>query len=168
MNKNLLIVLVILVILIGGGFLFFRPKSTGSPTAPSSTSQPRNPEGVINQEVESSNYKLYSKTGYEKALAEKKVTMLYFTANWCPICREQEPVNMEALEELLQDKDIIAFRVHILDNETTKEGEELADEFAVRYQHTTIIIDSRGQISSTITGPITKEELKTKLIAAKE
>ena len=158
MNKNLLIVLVILVILIGGGFLFFRPRST---------SQPRNPEGVVNQEVESSNYKLYSKTGYEKALAEKKVTMLYFTANWCPICREQEPINMEALEELSEDKDIVAFRVHILDNETTEEGEGLADEFVVRYQHTTIIIDSEGQIASTTTGPLTKEELKSKLIAAK-
>lgn len=168
MNKNLLIVLVILVILIGGGFLFFRPKSTGSPTKPRSTSQPRNPEGVINQEVESSNYKLYSKTEYEKALAEKKVTMLYFTANWCPICREQEPVNMEALKSLEEDKDIIAFRVHILDSETTKETEALAEKYDISYQHTTVIIGPNAEVSYKYTGPLTQDDLREKLLMSKE
>lgn len=168
MNKNLLIVLVILVILIGGGFLFFRPKSTGSPTEPRSTSQPRNPEGVINKEVESSNYKLYSKTEYEKALAEKKITMLYFTANWCPICREQEPVNMEALKSLEEDKDIIAFRVHILDSETTKETEALAEKYDISYQHTTVIIGPDGEVKTDYIGPLTKEDLKARLLEAKK
>ncbi|MEK7113174.1 MAG: thioredoxin family protein [Patescibacteria group bacterium] len=163
MNKNILIIAAIILVL-GGGFLLLRK---GSPPTSQTTNVPRNPEGVINQEVESSNYKPYSKTGYEKALAQKKVTMLYFTANWCPICREQEPINMETLEELSEDKDIIAFRVHILDSETTPEGEKLADDFTVRYQHTTIILDSEGKIASTTTGPLTKEELRSKLLAAK-
>jgi len=74
---------------------------------------------------------------------------------------------MAALTELSGDKEIVAFRIHILDSETTPEGERLADEFAVRYQHTTIILNSAGSVTSTTTGPLTKEELKSKLLAAK-
>ncbi|KKU04224.1 MAG: Thioredoxin-like protein [Candidatus Woesebacteria bacterium GW2011_GWC2_47_16] len=158
MNKKILILIIVLLVVFGGYFLL-----KGSPQ----TEVLRNPEGVTNEEVESSNYRLYSPAEYEKAKAEGRVIMLYFTANWCPICREQEPVNMAALTELSGDKEIVAFRIHILDSETTPEGERLADEFAVRYQHTTIILNSAGSVTSTTTGPLTKEELKSKLLAAK-
>ena len=160
MNKKFLILAVVLLVVLGGYF-FLKGSSTPQ------TEVPRNPEGVVNEEIETSNYRLYSPAEYEKAKEEKKVIMLYFTANWCPICREQEPFNMEALEALSNDKDTIAFRIHILDSETTPEGEKLADEFAVRYQHTTIILNSEGAITSTTTGPLTKEELTQKLLAAK-
>ena len=160
MNKKILILIVVLLVVLGGYFLL---KGSSSPQ----TEVPKNPEGVVNEEIESSNYRLYSPAEYEKAKEEGGVIMLYFTANWCPICREQEPINMEALTELSSDKDIIAFRIHILDSETTPEGEKLADEFAVRYQHTTIILNSEGELASTTTGPLTKEELKQKLLAAK-
>jgi len=105
-NKKILILIIVLLVVFGGYFLL-----KGSPQ----TEVLRNPEGVTNEEVESSNYRLYSPAEYEKAKAEGRVIMLYFTANWCPICREQEPVNMAALTELSGDKEIVAFRIHILD-----------------------------------------------------
>lgn len=91
--------------------------------------------------------------------------MLYFTANWCPICREQEPLNMEALKAL--EDEAFGFRIHILDSETTKENEELAERYSVRIQHTTIILNSKGEAVSTYTGPLTTGDLKKRLEDAK-
>lgn len=165
MNKTLLVVLAIIFLGIGGYYLYqFRKPNTQSVT-PSET--PKNPPGVVNPEIEGANYKLYSKTEYEQALKDKKVVMLYFTANWCPICREQEPVNMEVLKSMESDDQIIAFRVHILDDETTKETEDLAKKFEVPYQHTTVIIGPGGKVFYKYTGPLTYDNLKNKLLDAK-
>ena len=167
MNKTWIVV-ILAVLLLGGGFFVLRGKSDSSyPERVNEFSEPKNPDGVVNEEVEGSNYKLFNKGEYEMALSNGKVVMLYFTANWCPICREQEPTNKEALSELEEQTEIIAFRVHILDDEETKETQALADYFAVRYQHTTVILNSNGEVSETATGPISKEELKNKLLAAK-
>jgi len=167
MNKTWIVV-ILAVLLLGGGFFILRGKSDSSyPARVDEFSEPKNPDGVVNEEVEGSNYKLFDKSEYEKAVSDGKVVMLYFTANWCPICREQEPINKEALSELIKDTEIVAFRVHILDDEETSETQALADEFAVRYQHTTVILNSDGEVSETATGPISKEELKNKLLAAK-
>jgi thiol:disulfide interchange protein len=166
MNKNLLIGTIILIVILGAGFIFLRPK--GSVTQNETTGAPRNPEGVVNEEVSSSNYRLYNSQEYQLALEQEKVVMLYFTANWCPICREQEPTNMEALKSLENDAAIIAFRVHILDSETTKETEALAEQFDVPYQHTTVIIGRDGQVKFMSTGPLERTEIQEELLAAKD
>lgn len=156
MKKALLIVGILA--LGGAGYFLLQPK-----TAPS---VPRNPEGVTNEELISENYKDYSRKEYEKAMAEKKIIALYFTANWCPICREQELINMEALEDL--GEDILALRVHILDSEETDETKALAEKYGVTYQHTYVILKPSGEVSSKYTGPLTKEEIKARILAAKE
>lgn len=156
--KNILIIVGILA-LVGVGYFLIKPRSQ-------ETLVPRNPVGVTNEEVVSKNYKDYSKEEYEKALAEDRVIMLYFTANWCPICREQEPVNMEALEAL--GEDALALRIHILDSQETEETKALAEEYGVSYQHTFVFLDPEGGVSSKYTGPLTKEDLTARILAAKQ
>jgi len=169
MNNKFILIVLLAVLLVGGGvsILIIKNQNSTSQESIDTQSESKVPNGAANKEIEGSNYKLFNKIEFEKSLTEGKVIMLYFTANWCPICREQEPINVEALFELIEEPDIIAFRVHILDSETTKETETLADNYEVRYQHTTVIIDSRGQTLETITGPISKDDLKNKLLAAK-
>lgn len=156
--KKALIIVVILA-LAGAGYFLLKPKP--QPTVP------RNPGRVVNEEITSENYKDYSREEYEKAVAEKKTIVLYFTANWCPICREQEPINMETFDEI-NDKDVIALRVHILDSQETEETKALAEKYEVTYQHTYVILKPGGEVSSKYTGPLSKEEIKARIIAAKE
>lgn len=164
--KNLRLAIIILILLgvVAGGYFLLRNRSNETQIPINS---PTNPPGVINPNVESNNYQLWDRDEYEQARAEGKIIMLYFTANWCPICREQEPVNMSTLQDLASDSEIIAFRVHILDSETTDETEALAEEFDVPYQHTTVIIGPSGEIVDKYTGPLSAEDLKQRLLGAK-
>lgn len=124
---------------------------------------PLQKEDSISTTTETSNYKDFSQEAYAEAKAAKKRILLYFTANWCPICKEQEPQNKKAFEELEEDSQIVAFRVHVLDNQTTKETEKLADDFEVSYQHTFVFLDSGGEVSEKYTGPLTKEQIIEKI-----
>jgi len=163
-------VAVIAILLAIGAGLYFFSSSRSSQTLPSLPQSEDSSEEPSRQGIEyqSENYRAYNKQEFESALLAGKVVMLYFTANWCPICKEQEPVNKEALTELSSDSEIIAFRVHILDSEETAETKALAEEYGVRYQHTAVLIDSGGGVDQTIVGPISKQSLKEKLLAAKK
>lgn len=168
-NKTLILtIFVIILVAVAGGYFALGRKTQSETPARQNQNVPTNPPGVLNPDVQSSNYKLYSKDTYEQALKDKKVVMLFFTANWCPICREQEPVNMQVLESLKSDSQIIAFRVHILDNETTKETEELAKKYDVPYQHDFVIIGPSGKVVTTYIGPLSFGDLKAKLLDAKK
>lgn len=160
MKKGLLIFL-ILVLVGGGAFLVLRPRVPG-------VQKETSPKPVSFQEAPLANYVNFSQGRYEEALAQKMVLALYFTANWCPICREQEPINVSAMRSLEGDSQILAMRIHILDSETTKETEELARKYGVSYQHTFVILDRNGEVSYQYTGPLSESELKEKITAAKK
>lgn len=110
-------------------------------------------------------YEDYTKVVYDNAIENGRVVFLYFTANWCPICREQEPVN-RAVFEKLDGVGVAGLRVHILDSETTDETESLARKFDVNYQHTHVILDANGAVFYKYTGPLKEGELKSKLLEA--
>lgn len=87
----------------------------------------------------------YNKTDFDAALASDTLIVLYFYANWCPICRLEFPKMQKAFEEL-SDDDVIGFRVSFNDNETTVEEEALAREHGVAYQHTKVFIKNGARI----------------------
>jgi thiol:disulfide interchange protein len=159
-NSKLLIIVVAVLLLAGGGYFFL----SGDGATENGRSQVTSSEENQNR---SDNYLDFSTSEYEKARGEGKTVMLYFTANWCPTCRAQEPVNLEAFEEFKDDNDIVIFKIHILDSETTEENEDLADEFGVRLQHTYIILNPQGEVAFTHTGPLVKEDIIKNLLAAK-
>jgi thiol-disulfide isomerase/thioredoxin len=76
---------------------------------------------------------------YQKALAANKIIVLYFYANWCPICVKEFPQMQAAFDQLTTDK-IIGFRLNYNDDQVEAAEEQLARQFGVAYQHTKVIL----------------------------
>lgn len=87
----------------------------------------------------------FVKSDYEKAKRSDKLIVLYFYANWCPICREEFPKMQAAFNELTLDT-VIGFRVNYKDSDTDKDEEALAREFGVGYQHTKVFLKNGQRI----------------------
>ena len=87
----------------------------------------------------------FNKQDYQKALSENKIILLYFYANWCPLCKLEEPQTFAAFNEL-NKTDFIGFRVNYKDSDTDEDEVELAKEFGVTYQHTKVIIKNGQRV----------------------
>ncbi|MBI1833335.1 MAG: thioredoxin family protein [Candidatus Andersenbacteria bacterium] len=87
----------------------------------------------------------FTKSDFDAAVASNKLIVLYFYANWCPICRAEFPKTETAFNELISDQ-VVGFRVNFNDNETDEFEEELAREHGVAYQHTKVFVRSQQQI----------------------
>lgn len=103
-------------------------------------------------------YLRYNKEDYDKALAEEKVIYLYFYATWCPICKAERPSIFAAFDEMNYNN-VIGFEVHYNDGETTQEDEDIAKDFGVAYQHTTVILDKNGNEVYRSLSKITKDKI---------
>ncbi|MBI1871846.1 thioredoxin family protein [Candidatus Collierbacteria bacterium] len=104
---------------------------------------------------------VFAKKAYEEALASDKTILLYFYANWCPVCRGEQLEIFSGFDELDSDS-IIGFRVNFDDSETDKDEEALAREFRVTYQHTKIILKNGKEVSRSDI-PWDKEEFLKEL-----
>jgi thioredoxin 1 len=87
----------------------------------------------------------FTQKDYEKALADGKVVILDFYADWCPICRGEAPVLEQGFRSL-NNPDVIGFRVNYNDTETDADEEALAKKYGVTYQHTKVIIKDGTQV----------------------
>jgi len=90
-------------------------------------------------------YRVFDKEDYEKALAENKIIVLYFYANWCPLCKKEQPETQAAFDEL-NNPNVIGFRVNFKDSDTDEDEEAMAREFGIAYQHTKVIIKDGKQV----------------------
>ncbi len=165
--RNFILILVLSIILVSFGFFFvnvyskqkayFASKENISPiTASTPTPVPGIP----------SVYKDYTKTDFDNALAEKRVMVLFFTANWCKECLNQGIVNEEAFMELTTEG-VVGLSIHILDSETTTETDAISRKFDVTKESSFVILDKNGKVNSKYTGSITKELLIEKIRSAK-
>lgn len=87
----------------------------------------------------------FNEADYQKAIAGDKLVVLFFYANWCPICKEEFPKFESAIEQLSHDG-VVGFRVNFNDNETSTAEEALAREFGVAYQHTKVFIKNGERV----------------------
>ena len=87
----------------------------------------------------------FNQQDFAAAQQSDKIIVLYFYANWCPICRAEFPKMQAAFNELTTDE-VIGFRVNFNDNETDKDEEALARQHGVAYQHTKVIVKNGTQI----------------------
>lgn len=87
----------------------------------------------------------FNPTDYEAAVATDKLIVLYFYANWCPICREEVPQLIAAFNELTTDQ-VVGFRVNYNDTDTDDAERALAREHGVGYQHTKVFVRQRQRV----------------------
>ncbi len=90
-------------------------------------------------------YYEFSKADYELALQSKPYVVLYFYANWCPICRAEQPHTFAAFNEI-QRTDMVGFRVNFRDSETDDDEVGLARQFGVTYQHTKVVLKNGERV----------------------
>lgn len=81
----------------------------------------------------------FNAADYQAAKNSGSVVVLYFYADWCPICRAEFP-KMQAAFDQLDGKAVVGFRVNYKDNATDDVEEDLAREFGVSSQHTKIFL----------------------------
>lgn len=164
-NSNFLVLGLVLlgIFVIGGGFYFYSRNSNSQPDLALTTTQKTqrslntkqaSDEAVLNASAEYQGEVLagdkavllnFSKSDYENALNSEKVILLYFYANWCPICRAEVPKMYQAFSALTSDK-VVGFRVNYNDSDTDQDEINLAREHGVAYQHTKVIVKNKQRI----------------------
>ena len=88
----------------------------------------------------------FTKADYDAVVKSDKLVVLYFYANWCPICKEEVASALyPAFNELTTDK-VIGIRINYKDSDTTSDEVELARQFGVSYQHTKVFLKNGKQI----------------------
>lgn len=83
----------------------------------------------------------FNQQDYENAIANEKLVVLYFYANWCPVCKAEFPLMQQAFTEL-DGMGVVGFRVNYNDNQTDEYERGLAKQFGVAYQHTKVFLVS--------------------------
>lgn len=172
MKKFILVfILAVLLISFAAAFYLFAGKLKSSQL---SSPQPLATEfeGSVTPEVNTdrgaSVYEDYSPEVYERARTEDRVIVLYFTANWCEICRTQEEINTKVFTGLTKDG-VVALRIHILDSESTVDTENLAKKFSIAKENTLVILNSdTGAIVYKFTGLLEDGAMIEKIIEARQ
>jgi len=88
----------------------------------------------------------YNKADYEKALASDKLAVLYFYANWCPVCKEETTAALYPAFNELSGSSVVGFRVNFDDSDTDDDEIALAREFGVAYQHTKVFVKNNKRV----------------------
>ncbi|MBM3206262.1 MAG: thioredoxin family protein [Candidatus Staskawiczbacteria bacterium] len=144
-----------LVIIIGGALYFVSTKNSAK-NQDSMMNESQLSETVVENMAEGYKGELlaggtsplldFNKEDYQKALATDKLVLLYFYANWCPICKEEVNNSLyPAFNELTTDK-VIGFRVNYNDNQTDNDERDLAREFGIAYQHSKILLKNGERV----------------------
>jgi thiol-disulfide isomerase/thioredoxin len=93
-------------------------------------------------------YQDWDKKKFDEATSEGKIVLIDFAANWCPACQAEHPELIKGFE-MLNNPDIVGFRVHYKDDQTTQEMQALAEQYQIPYQHTKVVIkDGRVVLKS--------------------
>lgn len=146
MNKGIIIAGIIILGLVGGGWYFANQQSKQAEQArmaqEKAAMKAKEEAGKMMPDKKAvSRYVEYSKATFDGAANKRRV--LYFYANWCPICR---PIDINFKENVSKiPEDVVVIRVNYNDSDTDQEEKDLAKKYGITYQHTFVQIDSQGK-----------------------
>ncbi|MBI3619685.1 thioredoxin family protein [Candidatus Roizmanbacteria bacterium] len=163
-EKNTGIVVLAAIIIIAVGGLIF-PKNKKQVSAPVLTTKSAKEKGSFSDKVlagKLSPYLAFNQTDYDKALKSRKVIFLDFYANWCPICRSEEPELEAGFNSLTTDK-VVGFRVNWQDSDTDDNERKLAQEFGITTQMTKIILKDGKKVYGPDTVVLDRNQFVAKL-----
>lgn len=104
------------------------------------------PDGAIDPFLnESGTVLMFTSSGYQRALASDKLIVLYFYADWCPVCQAEFPKMISAFNKLTSDG-AVGFRVNYKDDFTDEDEIALAKQFGIAYQHTKVFLKNGKQV----------------------
>lgn len=165
MNKGIVIGIVILL-LIGGGIFVANQKSQESEqikmAQEKDTMMKKDDTAMMEEKgdkmmIDKSilGYVKYSKETLDQATKNRRV--LFFYANWCPICKPADADFTTNVNKIPSDVTVI--RVNYNDTDTDQEEKDLAKKYAITYQHTFVQIDAEGKEVTKWNGGQTDELL---------
>jgi thiol-disulfide isomerase/thioredoxin len=114
-------------------------EKTGSPTP---TAMMKKEEGAM---AAKATVQEYTKAAYDTAVASGKPVVLYYYANWCPICKAQYPLFQSAAASF-DSSSAAFFRVSFNDTDTTADETASAKEHQVGSQHTVVVVRNGAQV----------------------
>lgn len=82
----------------------------------------------------------FNQEDYDKAVSSGKLVVVYFYANWCPICRQETANSLYPFFNELKRDNVIGFRVNFKDSDTDKDEQQLARDLNAPYQHFKVLI----------------------------
>lgn len=88
----------------------------------------------------------YNQADFKKAKASDKLIVLYYYANWCPICREEVQNSLYPAFNELKNENVIGFRINYNDNQTDDNERDLAREHGVAYQHAKVFLKNGERV----------------------
>ena len=92
-----------------------------------------------------SRYYDWDKAKFDQAVADGKTVYLEFSADWCPACQAQEPELIAGFAEL-NDPNVIGFKIHYKDGQSTDEHNALIQQYQIAYQHTKVVLKDGKQV----------------------
>jgi thiol-disulfide isomerase/thioredoxin len=101
----------------------------------------------------------FNQQDYEKALKANENVVLYFYANWCPLCKNEVKNGLYPAFNELADPSVIGFRVNFNDGDTDSDEKALAKKFGIAYQHTKVFLKNGNRV---LKDPSTWNKMKYK------
>ena len=177
MNKGIIITIIVIIVVIFGGMYIANQQSKSAEETKIAQEKTKMMEGNSEKEtmeqkeammekdkdtmqktddkMMGSRYIEYSKAALDKAASTRRV--LFFYANWCPICKPADADFTTNASKIPSDVTLI--RVNYNDTDTDQEEKDLAKQYGITYQHTFVQIDAQGKEITKWNGGKTSELL---------
>lgn len=169
MNKTIVIAGIVILVLVGGGLFVANQQSKSSEDAKmtqektammekdasTGSGQDAMKKDEGDKMMGNAHYVAYSKAAFDEAAGTRRV--LFFYANWCPICKPADADFTANASKI--PSDVILIRVNYNDTDTDQEEKDLAKQYGITYQHTFVQIDAQGKEVAKWNGGQTDELL---------